>query len=98
MAAWAMRDPSPPRVIELAGPRDYSPRDAAEAFSVALGRPVTAVEIPKSDWPSVLSAFGFSPRTIEAWRELFRGFDSGLVSLRQTQPPPGGERPDSRKS
>jgi uncharacterized protein YbjT (DUF2867 family) len=84
VAASAMRDSSPPRVIELAGPRDYSPRDAARAFSAALVRPVTAVEIPESEWPSVLSPYGFSPRTIEAWRELFQGFNSGRVSFEQT--------------
>ena len=83
-AAAAMRDPSPPRLIELAGPRDYSPRDAAAAFTATLGRRVTPFEIPVSEWPSVLSPYGFSARTIEAWRELFLGFNSGRVSFEHT--------------
>jgi hypothetical protein len=40
---------------------------------------VAAREIPEAEWGSVLSAIGFSPRTIEAWRELFRGFNSGRI-------------------
>jgi hypothetical protein len=76
--ASAMRDPSAPRVIELAG-GNYSPRDVATVFSAALGRSVVPVEIPESECSEVLSPYGFTRRTIEAWRELFRGFNSGRV-------------------
>ena len=78
-AAAAMRDPDAPRLVELTGPRDYSPQDAAAACSEALGRPVTAVEIPEAAWGSVLAGIGFSRRTIEGWRELFQGFNSGRI-------------------
>jgi uncharacterized protein YbjT (DUF2867 family) len=67
------------RVIELAGPRLYAPNDAAAAFTEALGRPVAAVAVPEAQWPAVLTQAGFTPRTIEAWVELFRAFNSGVI-------------------
>jgi uncharacterized protein YbjT (DUF2867 family) len=69
------------RVIELAGPRDCSPNDAAAAFTRALGRPVTAVALPEAQWPEVLAGSGFSPATIASWVELFRGFNSGWIDF-----------------
>lgn len=80
--AGAMLDGGPDDgVIELEGPRAYSPNDAAEAFSKALRRPVRALAVPESDWPAVLKQTGFTDRTIEAWVEMFRGFNSGRVSF-----------------
>jgi uncharacterized protein YbjT (DUF2867 family) len=68
-------------VIELEGPGSFSPNDAAEAFSRALGRNVEAVPIPESRWPETLASSGFSPRTIEAWTELFRAFNAGRIDF-----------------
>ena len=86
MAAAAMRDRSAPRVIELTGPRDYSPRDAADACGAVLRGAVRAVAVPESDWSSILSRLGFSRRTIEGWEELFRAFNSGAVGFEGSSP------------
>lgn len=67
--------------IELEGPAPASPDDAASAFSRALGRPVAAAVVPESEWPAQLAASQFSPRTIEAWIELFRAFNSGAIGF-----------------
>jgi uncharacterized protein YbjT (DUF2867 family) len=80
-AAGLMAGGDGEKVIELRGPDSYSPADAAAAFSKALGRPVRPVAVPEADWPSVLSGSGFSPRTIEAWAELFRGFNTGRIAF-----------------
>jgi uncharacterized protein YbjT (DUF2867 family) len=82
VAAEAMLDGATGRcVIELAGPRPYAPTDAAAAFTKALGRPVTAIAVPEAQWPAALAQAHFSPRTIESWVELFRGFNSGLIGF-----------------
>lgn len=80
---------SPERsIVELEGPAPASPADAASAFARALGRPVAAVPVPESEWPARLAASQFSPRTIEAWVELFRAFNSGWIQF---------ERPDGTR-
>jgi len=87
LAARAMQDASLEGVVELQGPRDYSPIDAAQAFSKALGRPVQAVPVAEAEWASNLEKSGFSPRTIAAWSEMFRGFNSGAIGFERR----GGE-------
>ncbi len=82
VSAEAMLDPgNGTRLIELAGPRPYSPKDAEAAFAKVLGHPMKAVEVPEAEWPGVLARAHFSPRTIESWGELFRGFNSGLITF-----------------
>jgi len=66
-------------VVEIEGPAPVSPDDVVSAFSRALGRSVAAVVVPESDWRAQLAASQFSPRTIEAWVELFQAFNSGWI-------------------
>lgn len=87
LAARAMQDASLAGVVELQGPRDCSPDDAAAAFSEALGRPIRAMPIPESEWGPNLEVSGFSPLTISAWIEMFRGFNSGAIGFERR----GGE-------
>ena len=42
------------------GPEEYSPQDVADAFAEALGKPVRAVETPRSGWVTTLQSMGFS--------------------------------------
>jgi hypothetical protein len=42
---------------------------------------VNAVAIPRPKWPAALTASHFSARTIEAWLELFDGFNSGWIDF-----------------
>lgn len=87
IAAAAMLDAGAgARTVEIAGPRDCSPDDAAAAFARALGRPVRVAVVPEAEWPAALRAWGFTPRTIESWVELFRAFNSGLVDFERAQP------------
>lgn len=87
-AARALLDGSRRGVIELEGPRPYSPDDAAIAFAAALGRPVSAIAVPEAGWAPSLAPGGFSPRTIEAWIEMFRGFNSGAIGFEKKSSPP----------
>jgi uncharacterized protein YbjT (DUF2867 family) len=79
-AAQAMLQPGGGRrVVEIAGPAPCSPEDAAAAFSEAFGRPVAAAALPETEWPAALQGWRFTPRTIAAWIELFRAFNSGHI-------------------
>jgi len=81
LAARALRDEAQRGVIQLEGPGAYSADDAAAAFGAALGKPVAAVPVPEAQWETNLQNSGFSPRTIAAWIEMFRGFNSGAIGF-----------------
>jgi uncharacterized protein YbjT (DUF2867 family) len=84
-AADAMLDPGPPgRIVEIAAEAACSPADAAAAFADALGRPVMAAAVPEAEWPAALQGWGFTPRTIAAWTELFQAFNSGRITFAGT--------------
>lgn len=44
----------------------YSSADVAEAFSVALDKPVEGVETPKEKWIPALKELGFSDKAAES--------------------------------
>jgi uncharacterized protein YbjT (DUF2867 family) len=67
------------QVVELEGPRNYSPRDVAHALSAIVGREITPELLPNAAIVSVLTAAGISPRNAELLREMYAGIDSGLV-------------------
>ncbi|QRM47228.1 NmrA family NAD(P)-binding protein [Rhizobium sp. BG4] len=70
-----------PSLIELHGPKDYSPNDAASALSEILGRPVEAVLLPPACWNEVFAKAGFSTNAIKAFCELYRGFNNGHTAF-----------------
>ncbi|MEW2512696.1 NmrA family NAD(P)-binding protein [Streptomyces sp. NPDC046870] len=62
--ATVLRDPLPHvgNVYELTGPRTVDMTEMAEAFSEALGRPVSYVDVPLDRWrEEVLSVIGLPP-------------------------------------
>lgn len=66
--ATVLRDPAPHvgRVYELTGPRTVDMTEMAEAFSQALGRPVSYVDVPLDRWrEEVLSTIGLPPHVEE---------------------------------
>lgn len=69
------------RVVEIAGPQACSPQDAAAAFCRALGRPIRVAIVPEPEWPAALEGWRFTPRTIEAWVEMFQAFNSGRIDF-----------------
>ncbi|KOV98900.1 MULTISPECIES: NmrA family NAD(P)-binding protein [unclassified Streptomyces] len=66
--ATVLRDPLPHvgHVYELTGPRTVDMTEMAEAFSKALGRPVSYVDVPLERWrEEVLSRIGLPPHVEE---------------------------------
>ena len=70
-----------PHLVELHGPRDYSPIDAANAFSAALGKVITAVEAPRQSWAGAFEKNGFSSVTVEAFCDMFDGFNNDVIRV-----------------
>lgn len=61
------------RLINVEGPRHYSPNDVANSFSKALKRPVRVVSTPQEKWISEMKKMGFSTaaaKSMSAMTEL----------------------------
>lgn len=66
-------------VIELSGPRDWSPNDIAKAFGTALGRTVEAEAAPLEAVVPVFTGFGVSKDVAERYRDMYEGIANGTV-------------------
>ncbi|MCA1844214.1 MAG: hydroxylase, partial [Actinobacteria bacterium] len=65
VVATVLRDPAPHigHVYELTGPRSVGMTELAAAFSRALDRPVSYVDVPLDRWQAGLSRLGLPPHT-----------------------------------
>jgi len=86
VAECLMQPPANNQIIELHGPDDYSPVDAAHALSELLGKTVVAVEAPESIWPDVFRGKGFPPVTVQAFCDMFHGFNDETIVFEGNQP------------
>lgn len=68
------------RVVELAGPEDYSPQDIAQAFGAALGKAVKLETHPLEAVVPSLTAAGFTQDLASLFREMLEGINSGHVA------------------
>ncbi|MCP3802915.1 NAD(P)H-binding protein [Allokutzneria sp. A3M-2-11 16] len=73
------------RVVELAGPVDYTARQIADGFGSALGHPVKAEAIPREQWSTALrTGFGIPAAAVATWEELWDGMNSGHIRFEGT--------------
>ena len=72
------------RMVELHGPQDYSPEDAAAALADLLGHPVAAVAVPREAWPDPFRAQGLPEWTVQGFCEMFDGFNTGHIAFEGT--------------
>ena len=65
VVATVLRDPAPHigQVYELTGPRSVDMTELAAAFSRALNRPASYVDVPLDRWQAGLSRMGLPPHT-----------------------------------
>jgi uncharacterized protein YbjT (DUF2867 family) len=70
-----------PSLVELHGPQDSSPNDAAAALARILGRSISALATPEAEWPSIFRASGFSESAVTAFCDMYRGFNNGRVAF-----------------
>src|SRR5436190_15003589 len=67
------------RVIELAGPREYSPRDVAAAVARAVGKPISVQEAPEEAMAPALTGAGMNAEWARLFQELTHGLNAGIV-------------------
>lgn len=80
LAAHLLAEPwSAQRVVELEGPRRYSPLDVAQTLSTILARDVSAAPVPRESWTSAFQSMGFSPSSADAMTEMLEAINSGKI-------------------
>ena len=74
---------SPPRgerIVELAGPKQYSAEDVASELGSVLGKPVTAAGGPLDAVVPAFMSFGISEHIAGLFREMYEGINRGHVA------------------
>src|SRR5262249_20476370 len=66
-------------VIELGGPRDYSPRDVARALSQVTGKNVEARQSPEDAIVPALMGAGLNAHWAELYRQLNHGVNTKAI-------------------
>ena len=79
VAAALLTETTPPRVVELRGPKDSSVREVADVMTAALGRPVAPVQPPREAWEGVLQQAGVGAAYAALLAEMYDGLNAGLV-------------------
>jgi uncharacterized protein YbjT (DUF2867 family) len=68
------------RVIDLAGPEEYSPEDIAKAVGSVLQRSVRVNELPLSAAVPTFRSLGFSEDAARLFEEMIASFNSGRIA------------------
>ena len=67
------------RIVEMAGPEEYSPEQVAAALGQILGKTVTAQHAPLSAVVPTFKSFGFSDEAAALFEEMYTAFSKGTV-------------------
>lgn len=79
-AAWLLRQGvAAPRMVELAGPADYTVNEAAAHFGKAMKKTITPVFVPEAGRVEALKGAGLPEVMAKAYAEMGTAFDSGRV-------------------
>jgi uncharacterized protein YbjT (DUF2867 family) len=68
------------RVIELAGPREYSPRDVAAVLGRIVGKQIVAQQEPEEGMAAALMGAGMNAEWARLFQELTHGVNTGRVA------------------
>ena len=71
------------QIVELAGPEEYSPEQAAAAFGQILGKAVSAELAPLSAVMPTFKSFGFSDEAARLFEEMYTSFSKGAIGYEQ---------------
>jgi uncharacterized protein YbjT (DUF2867 family) len=67
------------RVVELAGPREYSPRDVAAAVGRIVGTPIEVQQAPDEATAAALTSAGMNAEWAHLFQELAHGLNTNIV-------------------
>ena len=71
------------RIVEIAGPSDYSPADIAVAAGSVLHRAVRVQGLPVEAAVSAFTNLGFPPEVARLFAEMYAAINSGYVTYEQ---------------
>jgi NAD(P)H dehydrogenase (quinone) len=74
------------RVVNVAGPREYSPTDVAAALSKVVGKPIAARQFPVETMAAVMVAAGMGGELSRLFQELTHGLNMGRVAWEEGHP------------
>src|SRR5258706_14556954 len=80
------------RVIELAGPREYTPRDVAAAVGRIVGKPIDVQQFPEEAMAPALTGAGMNTEWGRLYQEMTPGFNANVVRWDRRQPFLAGRR------
>ncbi|MGE7473133.1 NmrA family NAD(P)-binding protein [Bosea sp. NPDC003192] len=80
-AAELARPHAGERIVNLKGPAEYSPEDAALALAELLGKPVMAVPTPREEWEPGLVAAGLSASHARELAGLYDAMNAGRAAF-----------------
>jgi uncharacterized protein YbjT (DUF2867 family) len=81
-AAELLLDPARGRrVVQLAGPRELTPEDVAQALGQRLGRAVRVQGLPLDAVVPAFTAAGMSPKSAELFREMYAAANAGRLTF-----------------
>jgi uncharacterized protein YbjT (DUF2867 family) len=84
VAAQCLEEPpSGRRVIELAGPHEYSPEDIAQTVGSLVNREVRVQAAPINAVVPTFTSFGFSENAAGLFEEMYAGINSGHVAFEE---------------
>jgi uncharacterized protein YbjT (DUF2867 family) len=67
------------QIVELAGPEEYSPAEAAAALGQILGKSVSAQPAPLTAVVPTFTSFGFSKEAATLFEEMYAAFAKGAI-------------------
>jgi uncharacterized protein YbjT (DUF2867 family) len=71
------------QIVELAGPEEYSPGQAAATLSQILGKAVSAQLAPLSTVVPTFTSLGFSDEAAKLFEEMYTSFSKGTIGYEQ---------------
>jgi uncharacterized protein YbjT (DUF2867 family) len=89
-----LEPPARHQILDLTGPRDYSPADIAATLARLLGKPVTVQRAPLDQLVPTLTSFGISAEMAGLYRELTAGVNDGRIRPGEGLPVRGVTTPD----
>jgi uncharacterized protein YbjT (DUF2867 family) len=68
------------RIVQLAGPREYTPNDVASSLGRLLGRPLAVQQFPDEAMGAAMLAAGMNDEWARLFQELTHGLNTGRVA------------------
>jgi uncharacterized protein YbjT (DUF2867 family) len=82
IAAECLQNPAHGRrIIEIAGPEDYSPEEIAVVVGSILHRDIHLEALPLSNAGATFKSVGFSDEAAHLFEEMYSGLNSGRISF-----------------